>query len=175
MTYPEIIQSLATSLTGYFDTVYHSVEIITDENKSKMPAYPSGDEYLPLIDLDQQEYVYIRRNGDDEVFEEEKLSSCKKAYKMRTPLRIVYSRDNASNQAEVLYKLMQGVLIQGTKIKGVVRDKFKLAKDESSAKFSLSANTIYLAVDVFVFWSLRPDNCDQDFCFDLENPLKNCS
>ncbi len=92
MTYSEIIQNIAASLLVNFDEVYHSAEIIVNESGEKMPAIPVNDEYIDLVFSDTKETVYIRRNGDDEVMEELRLSSCAKAYKMRTPIRIVYSK-----------------------------------------------------------------------------------
>lgn len=172
MTYPEIIISLAQSILVNFDEVFHSVEIIQNEDGVKLPAYPVGDDYPDVVFSDQKETVYIRRNGDDEVMEELRIGSCAKAYKMRTPLRIVYSKDHANNHADIVFKLMQSVLIGSTKLKGIVRDKWKLKKDESSADLKFGATSAYFAIDIYAFWQLTPDNCEQDVCVELENPLK---
>jgi hypothetical protein len=172
MTYSEIIQNIAVSLLLRFDEVYHSAEIILNEKGEKMPAIPVQDEYIDLVFSDQKETIYIRRNGDDEVMEEMKISSCAKAYKMRTPLRIVYSKDHANNHADIIFKLMQSVLVTGTKLKGIVRDKWKLQKDESTAKLNLGATSAFFAIDIYAIWQLMEDNCEQDICVDIENPLK---
>jgi hypothetical protein len=172
VTYSETIENLSNSILQNFDEVFHSVEIIQNDKGERIPAYPLGDEYIDVVFSDTKETIYIRRNGDDDVFEELKISSCAKAYKMRTPLRIVYSKDNVKNQAEIIFKLMQSVLIGGTKLKGIVRDKFKLAKDESSGKFNLGATTAYFAIDIYAYWNLTNDTCENDFCADIVNPLK---
>jgi hypothetical protein len=172
MTYPEIILNIATHILVNFDEVFHSVELIQNEQGERLPAYPFGDDYPDVVFSDQKETIYIRRNGDDEVVEELKISSCGKAYKMRTPLRIVYSKDHAKNHTDIIFKLMQSVLMNGTKLKGIVRDKWKLQKDESTAKLNLGATSAYFAIDIYAFWQLLPDNCEQDVCVEIDNPLK---
>lgn len=174
MNYSDSILNLANSLLNHFDEVFHSVEIIQNEKGEKLPAYPFGDEFIDVVFSDTKETVYIRRNGDDEAVEDLKIGSCVKSYKMRTPVRIVYSKDYAKDHTNIIFKLMQSVLIGGTKLKGIVRDKFKLQKDESSGKLNLGGSSAYFAVDVFVFWQLLPDNCEQDICLTLENPFKKC-
>lgn len=172
MTYSETILNLANSLLSQFDEVFHSVEILQNEKGEKLPTFPVNDEYIDVVFSDTKETVYIRRNGDDEVFEDLRIGSCVKSYKMRTPLRIVYSKDYAEDHTTILFKLMQSVLTGGTKLKGIVRDKFKLAKDESTGKLRLGASSAYFAIDVYVFWNLLPDSCEQDICIELQNPLK---
>jgi CRISPR/Cas system CMR subunit Cmr6 (Cas7 group RAMP superfamily) len=174
MTYSESILNLSNSLLQSFDEVFHSVQIIQNDKGEKLPAYPLEDEYLDVVFSDTKETVYIRRNGDDEAIEDLKIGSCVKSYKMRTPVRIVYSKDFATDHNTILFKLMQSVLIGGTKLKGIVRDKFKLQKEESTARLRLGASSAYFAVDVYVFWQLLPDNCEQEICKTLENPLRKC-
>jgi hypothetical protein len=171
MNYTETILNLSNSLLQSFDEVFHSVEIIQNDKGEKLPAYPLEDEYIDVVFSDTKETVYVRRNGDDEA-EELKIGSCVKSYKMRTPVRIVYSQDQAKDHNTILFKLMQSVLIGGTKLKGIVRDKFKLQKEESTARLRLGATSAYFAVDVYVFWQLLPDNCEQEICLTLENPLR---
>lgn len=172
MIYSEIILNLSNSLLQNFDEVFHSVEIIQNEKGERIPAYPFADEYKDVVFSDTKETVYIRRNGDDEVQSEENISSCRKSYKMRTPVRIVYSKDFAADHPNIVFKLMQSVLISGIKLKGIVRDKFKLQKDESTGKLNLGATSAYFAIDVYVLWQLLPDSCEQDICVDTPNPLK---
>jgi hypothetical protein len=174
MTYSESILNLSSSLLQNFEEVFHSVEILQNEKGEKLPAYPLEDEFIDVVFSDTKETVYIRRNGDDEVQEELRIGSCSKSYKMRTPVRIVYSKDFAKDHTNIIFKLMQSALIGGTKLKGVVRDKWKLQKEESSAKLRLGATSAYFAVDLYVFWQLLPDSCEQDICLTLENPLKKC-
>lgn len=173
MTYQEVILNLSNNLITYFDEVYHSAEIITVDN-DRIPVINLKDDWKYLAPTDEEQNLYIRRNGDDEVMEELKLGSCVKSYKMRSPLRVVYFQDYATNHNEILAHLLQSVLIGGTKLVRMVRDKWKLKKDESSGDYVFKPTTAYFAIDIYVFWELKPDNCDEDFCLTLDNPLKKC-
>ena len=93
---------------------------------------------------------------------------------MRSTLRIVYFEDHVEKHNEILSKLMQSVLIGGTKLKSIIRDKFKLLKDESSGEYNFGPTTAYFAIDIYALWELKPDTCLEDFCVTLENPLKKC-
>lgn len=174
MTYSETIQLLGNNLTNYFNEVFHSAEIVTNDKQEKYPGTSINDEWTDLSPTDTKEIVYIRRNGDDEVMEDLKMSSCVKSYKMRSSLRIVFFRDHAKKHNEILSKLMQAVLIGGTKLKSIIRDKWKLQKDESSGNYNFGATTAYFAIDIYALWNLIPDTCGEDFCVDIENPLKKC-
>lgn len=171
MTYTEIIQVLASNILVYFDEVYHSAEIITNDKGIKMPVISREDEWISLVPTDQRETIYIRRNGDDDVTENLRLSSCANAYRIRTPLRIVYFQDHVKKQAEIISNILQSVLIRGTKLNKVIRDKWKLQKDESSGTYNFGATTAYFAVDIYVMWDLITDTCDFD-CIEIDNPLK---
>lgn len=170
MTYSEIIQNLSENLLVHFDEVFHSAEIVTTDKK--FPAVSIADEWIFLAPTDQKETIYIRRNGDDEVLEELKLGSCGKSYKMRSSLRIVFFKDHAKKHSEILSKLMQAVLIGGTKLNRIIQDKWKLEKEESSGGYNFGATTAYFAIDIYALWALQPDRCSQDFCLDITNPLK---
>jgi hypothetical protein len=173
MTYSETIQNLATNLITYFDKVYHSAEIIVSDTQVKLPAVPINDEWFSLAPSDQSETVYIRRNGDDEVMEDLKLSSCVKSYKMRSSLRIVYFKDNAKNFAEILHNFTQSCLVVNTKLNRIIRDKWRLQKDESSGNYNFGATTAYFAIDIYALWELKSDTCE-DLCLTIDNPLKKC-
>lgn len=174
MNYSDVIEIIANNLLRYFDEVYHSAEIIVNDKNIKMPAVALNktDEWLPLVPTDQREIVYIRRAGEDEVQEELKIGSCIKSYKMRSSLRIVFFKDHASNHAEIIHRLTQSALSAGTKLKTIIRDKWKLQKDESSGDYTFGATTAYYAVDIYALWELKTDSCPQDFCLDIANPLK---
>lgn len=171
MTYSEIIQSLSINIAETFGKVYHSAEIIQADDK--FPGVPTQKNWINLAPTDIQEGIYIRRNGDDEVQGEESIASCVKSYKMRSQLRIVFFKDNTtiSNHSEILFKLMQSVLISGTKLNKIIRDKYKLLKDESSGEYTFGPTAAYFAIDIYALWNLLPDRCEQDFCVELENPL----
>lgn len=171
MTYSENIQSLAERLLIHFDNVYHSAEIIVNDSGIKLPAVPLKDGWLSLEPTDQREVVYIRRNGDDEVLDELKIGSCVKSYKMKSQLRIVFFKDHADKHSEILFNLMQSAL-SGSKLVRIIRDKWKLQKDESSGDYGFGATTAYFAIDVYIYWNLVPDTCEEDFCIDITNPLK---
>ncbi len=171
MSYSEIIATIANNLILEFDEVYFNAEIVTTEG-IKQPVISVKDEWISLAPTDQRETLYIRRNGDDEVVEDLKLGSCIKSYKMRSQLRIVFFKDHAKNHSEILYKLVQSVLINNTKLVRVIHDKFKLQKDESSGNYNFGATTAYFAIDIYAYWTLQPETCEPDFCVDLINTLK---
>ncbi len=174
MTYQETISNLANNILVHFDEVYHSAEIVTipERKVQKFPAINQLDEWIDLSPTDQKETIYIRRNGDDEVQEELKISSCGKSYRMRSSFRIVFFKDHAKKHNEIVAKLMQSVLIGGTKLKSIIRDKWKLMKDESSGEYNLGATTAYFAIDIYALWQLKSDTCEEDYCIDIPNPLK---
>lgn len=172
MNYSEVIQIIANNMLVYFDEIYHSAEFFINDKGIKQPAIALNDEWISLAPTDQKETVYIRRNGDDEVQEELKMGSCSKSYKMRSSLRVVFFKDHAKNHNEILAHLMQSVLVTGTKLKSIIRDKFKLLKDESSGDYNFGASTAYFAIDIYALWTLIPDTCNEDFCVDIANPLK---
>lgn len=172
MKYQEIIQALSNSLLKQFDEIYHNAEIVTNDKGIKQPVISKNDEWISLVPTDQNETIYIRRNGDDEVLENMHLSSCRNEYKMRTSLRIVYFRDHIENHNEIITNLIQSVLISGTKLKSVIRDKWKLQKDESSGDYNFGATTAYFAIDIYAIWNLVIDTCETDYCVEIGNPLK---
>lgn len=170
MTYSEVISNISSNILLSFDEVYHSAEIVTTD-KQKFPAIINADEWISLVPTDQREIIYIRRNGDDEA-EETRVSSCGKSYRMKTPMRIVFFKDHAKNPEEIIFKLMQGVLTGQTKLKSVIRDKWKLQKEESSGDYNFGATTVYFALDIYIMWDLLSDTCEHDFCVDIPNPYK---
>lgn len=172
MTYQEIIQLLANNILTHFDEVYHSADTIINDKGIKQPAVAVADEYISLAPTDQREIIYIRDNGDDQVIDELKIGSCVKSYKMSSPIRIVYFKDHAKNHAEIIAHLMQSVLTAHTRLRSIIQNKWKLLKEESSGDYNFGATTAYFAVDISVLWNLIPDNCENDFCLSLENPLR---
>lgn len=176
MKYNEIILSVANRLAEKFSQVYHSAYIVNIQDKDqvhKFPAIDKGNDWLNLSPADIQDTIYIRRNGDDIMSEEVRIGSCMKAYKMRTPLRVVYF-NSWGDEAKIMFDMMNSLLGQSIKITGIVRDKFKLLRDESNGEYSFGSRDVYLAVDINIFWDLFPDTCDQDFCVSVDNPVKKC-
>ena len=164
MNYADTISKLYKNLSSYFECVFTNAEIIINDRGVKFPGVPEGEEWKNLSPSDQEQTIYIRRNGDDEVLRELKLSSCSKSYTMRTPLRIVFFKDHAEDHGKIVFNLMQSVLITNSELKAVKRDKLRLLKDESSGNYKFSGTTAYFGVDLYVIWELVSDNCEQDFC-----------
>lgn len=164
MNYFESIELITANVKNYFDTVYYHAEIVSNDANKRFPAIAQGDDWKDLSPTDQQEVLYIRRNGDDEAIDELKIGSCGKSYQMKTPLRVVFFKDHAENQNQIFFNLSQSVLVVGTKLKAIKRDKWKLIKEESSGDYTFGATTAYFAIDFYVLWRLIPDKCDQDFC-----------
>lgn len=168
MTYSASIALLLINLNARFNDVTCFVETVgvtgTAGTDIRFPGLPNGDDWIDFSPTDQKEILYIRRNGDDEVVDELKLSSCSKAYNMRSPLRIVFFKDHATNQAEIIFNLMQSILVAKTKLRSIKYDKWKLVKEESSGDYKFGASTVYLAIDFYLLWELTSDNCEQNFC-----------
>lgn len=171
MNYAETIELIANNLASSFDQVYHSAEIIVNDKGDRLPAIPKDDQWTHLVPDDRKEILYIRRAGDDEVDSELRLGTCIKSYKMRSNLRIVYFKDHAECHNEIVSKLMQAILIQNTRLRNVSRDKWKIAKDESSGDYQFGATTAYFAIDISAIWELVPEECDENYCPDFDNPL----
>ena len=175
MKYNEVILSVANKLAEKFPVVYHSAYLVTIQDGDvihKFPAVDHGKEWVQLAPTDVNDTIYIRRNGDDFMSEELKLGSCMKAFKMRTPLRVVYFA-TSGNEPKIMFDMMNSLLGQSMKIVGIVRDKFKLLRDESNGQYNFT-NDVYLAIDIHIFWDLFPDNCEQDFCVTVDNPVQKC-
>lgn len=171
MTYSETMMMLAGKLLENFEVVYHSAEIIVNDQSIKQPAIQKEDEYISLVPDDAKEIIYIRRAGDDESIDSLRVGSCITSYKMRTPLRVVYFKDKTDCHNEILAKLMQSVLVKNTKLRAIVRNKWQLMKDESSGDYNFGPTTAYFAIDIYALWDLLPSSCEEDFCAEIDNPL----
>lgn len=175
MKYSEIIEILANRVINHFDEVYYGAELVTVDNK-KFPAVIAGDEWIDLSPTDQKETIYIRRAGDDSVEHTNNIGSCAIGYKMITPLRIVFFKDHEQFPDQVLFKLLKIALTPKTRLRSIIRDKFRLAKEETSGEYGLGASTAYLAIDIYAIWDLLPESCDEsDLCISIDNPLKKCT
>lgn len=170
MRYSETITNIANNLLTDFAEVYHSVEIVTIDNIRK-PMVAVGTEWVDLSPTDEGERIYIRRAGDDEVLDRLKIGSCTNDYAMRTPLRLVYFRDHASDPGRVLWLLMQSILVGSVRLRSIILDKTKLQKDESSGAYEFGPRTIYIALDFYVMWDLIRSECEEDFCEVIPNPI----
>lgn len=174
MTYIETIKLLSNNIVNYFDEVYHSAEIVNNGQKDKFPAIRKNDGWIDLGPSDKKQKIYIRRNGDDVVADTLKIGSCTKSYKMATRLRIVYFRDHTDNPDQILYKMLQAVLVQGITLNGIVNDKWRLEREETTGKYKFGASSVYFAIDISVSWNISPDGCENDCCTDIDNPIKKC-
>jgi hypothetical protein len=171
MNYQESMLQLAQSVNNYFDEVYFDAEIVINDKNMRFPAISKADEWINLTPTDQHETVYIRRNGADDVLRELKLGSCAKSYVMRTPVRIVYFKDHVQDQDKILTDLMNAALVGKIELRSIIRDKWKLLKDESSGDYNFGATTAYFAIDTYLIWELVPNACEYE-CSDIINPLK---
>jgi hypothetical protein len=171
VTYSETILNLAYSLLENFNEVYHSAEIIVNDKDVRQPAINQSEEWVSLVPNDTKETLYIRRAGDDEAIDNFRVGSCITSYRMKSPLRVVYFKDRTDCHNEIISKLMQSVLISNTKLRAIIRNKWKLMKEESSGDYNFGPTTAYFAIDIYAIWDLVPDTCDEDFCTEIENPL----
>lgn len=172
MNYTESMMILAQALNVLFDEVYFDAELVTNDKKEYFPAISSRDEWINLSPTDEREVVYIRRSGSDEVVNELKLQSCSNSYQMRTPVRVVFFKDHVNNQQQILANVTNAALAGKTKLKTIIRDKWKLLKDESSGDYNFGPDTAYFAIDTYLVWELILNSCIEDFCQDIINPLK---
>lgn len=172
MTYNQAITNLANSIFKSFDEVFFNAETVVINNTDKFPAISVNSEWINLSPTDQKETLYIRRDGDDEILQQLKLGSCEKAYQMKSPLRVVFFKDNATDHELIFSKLRQTVLISKTQLRAIRRNKWNLLKQESSGNYNFGPMTFYIAFDIYVLWELIPESCEDDFCSDIVNPLK---
>lgn len=170
--YSTILMNIITNILNYFDEVYHNAELLITDTGIKKPVITSNNEWISLVPSDKKEILYLRRNGDDIKVTNLGIGSCAKSYIMSSPMRLVYFKDHSKDPDKSLTYLMQSSLIQGTELKTIIRNKFKLLKDESSGDYNFRPSTAYFAIDFSIVWNLVPSDCEQDFCIDIANPFK---
>lgn len=162
--------------TGIVNKVFHSCQILRDDNQQLYPVYQLGKEWTYAgIDDAKGLFAYIRSNGDI-VSVPFKLQSCARAYDVTAPLRVVFFSDNEErNQEELLSKLSSFTFLSGLNLVRIVTDKFRLVKEESPVfRARFDGKTFYAAFDVTANFILLPSTCETDPCMVHPNPITSC-
>lgn len=167
----EIAQTIFA--TGLVKKVFHSVQLLKDDNGTMYPAYPKGGEYTYAgIDDTHGLFGYIRTNGDSQAVPL-KLQSCGHTYTMTIPLRVVFFNDSEDRDFEWLTtKLISFTFKKAISLNRIITDKYRLKQEESPifrAKFD--GKTFYIAIDIFITLPLKPSDCETDDCIVHPNPL----
>jgi hypothetical protein len=170
----EIAQAIIA--TGLVNKVFHSCQILRDDNQQLYPVYQSGKDWTYAgIDDAKGLFAYIRSNGDI-VSVPFKMQSCARSYDVTAPLRVVFFSDNEDrNQEELLSKLTSFAFMTGLNLVRIVTDKFRLVKEESPVfRARFDGKTFYAAFDVTANFILLPSTCETDMCETHPNPITSC-
>lgn len=160
--------------TGLVTKVYHSCELIRDgDQKTLNPAYKVGADYL-IVGIDDQQglFSYIRANGEITSVPL-KLTSCRGAYEVTAPLRVVFYHDREErDEGWLLKRLATFTFLQDVTLQRVVVDKFRLAREESDVQDpNFDGQVFYVAFDVLVNAILLPSDCAEAACPVRINPM----
>jgi hypothetical protein len=163
--------------TGLVSKVYHSVQLIKDDNfVTQYPVYRQGKEYVYTgLDDARGLFAYIRNAGDTSGVPL-KIQSCGRSYDMDASLRIVFFNDNEErDQDELLRQLASFTFLTGVTLQRIITDKFRLVKEESQIfRQRFDGKTFYAAFDVLVSFILLPSDCATDECVVYKNPVTTC-
>lgn len=163
-------QILATGLVG---EVFHSCELIRDDQKVLNPAYKQGADYYTVgLDDERGLYAYIRSNGEITAATL-KLTSCRGAYEVTAPLRVVFYHDvEDRDEGWLLRRLGSFTFLTDVTLQRVVTDKFRLAREESDLQDpNFDGKVFYVAFDVLVNTILLPSDCAEPACPVHPNPI----
>lgn len=163
--------------TGLVNKVFHSCELVRDENGQVIyPAYKIGGElsYAGISDT-KGLFAYIRNNGDP-VGANFKVDSCGKNYQMTAPLRVVFFSDYEKRDFETLItQLTSFSFLSKVTLVRIINDKFRLIREESPMfQHNFDGKTFYVAFDVTVSFVLLKSNCEFDSCKTYLNPVTSC-
>lgn len=167
----EIAQKILS--TGLVKKVFHSVQLLTNENGIMHPAYPKGGEFTYAgIDDTHGLFGYIRTNGDMAGVPL-KIGSCIHAYTMTIPLRVVFFNDSEDRDFEWLTtKLISFTFQKSVSLNRIITDKYRLKQEESPIfREKFDGKTFYIAIDIFITLPLKPSDCETDDCIVHPNPL----
>lgn len=159
--------------TGLVSKVYHSCELVRDDQQVLNPAYKVGADYV-LVGVDDETalYAYIRTNGDATATPL-KLQSCRNAYEVSAPLRVVFYHDHEErDEAWLLTRLSSFTFLADVTLQRLVVDKFRLAREESDTQDpNFDGRVFYVAFDIVVNVLLLPSDCADRPCPVHTNPL----
>lgn len=159
--------------TGLVTKVYHSCELVRDDQKVLNPAYKVGAEYR-LIGIDDEEglFGYIRANGEITSVPLP-LTSCNRSYTVTAPLRVVFYHDREErDEGWLLKRLTSFTFLQDVTLQRIVVDKFRLAREESDVQDpNFDGQVFYVAVDILVKTILLPSDCAEAACPVHPNPI----
>ena len=163
--------------TGLVANVFHSVQLIKDDNfVTQYPVYRQGKEYVYTgLDDSKGLFAYVRAAGDIAGVPL-KIQSCGRSYDMAASLRVVFFNDNEDrDQEDLLNKLSSFTFLNGVTLQRIITDKFRLVKEESQIfRQRFDGKTFYAAFDVLVSFILLPSECETDPCVVYQNPVTTC-
>lgn len=175
VTKEQIIIAETILSTGLVKEVYHSCELIrNEENKLMFPAYKSGKENIYVgVDDTKDLFCYIRNNGSVTVLNNTLVSSCNKSYEVSVPMRAVFFNDNETRDFGLLTtNLSKFIFLKDVFLTRIVRDKYILSAEESTLwKTRFDGNVFYIAIDFTIKKFLQTSSCEEDLCAYYPNPI----
>lgn len=162
--------------TGLVTKVFHSCQLLSDDQKKLYPAYQRGAEFTYTgIDDAKGLFAYIRNNGDL-VGVPLKIQSCSRSYDMAAPLRVVFFNDNEDrNHEDLITKLAPLSFLTGVTLQRIITDKYRLVREESDIfRERFDGKTFYVAFDLLVAFLLLPSTCPTNVCETFVNPVTTC-
>lgn len=162
--------------TGLVKKVFHSCQLLRDQEGIMYPAYKRGAEYIYTgIDDTKELFAYIRENGDI-ISTPFKLAACSKSYQMTAPFRVVYFHDSEERDFDYLIRQLTAfTFTSNVSLVKLTTDKFRLVKEESPIfREKFDGKTFYIAVDIYLNFIYTKDECETDNCNSLPNPILPC-
>lgn len=161
--------------TGLVTKVYHTCQLLKDEQQTKLyPAYQRGAEFMYVGPDDTQGlFAYIRANGDASAVPL-RVKSCTRDYEVTAPLRVVFFHDDEVRDHEFLKtRLASFTFLQNVTLLRVIDDKFRLVREESDLyRQHFDAKTFYVAFDISVNLLLLQSECETETpCEVFPNPI----
>lgn len=160
--------------TGIVEKVYHSCQLIQNQQNQKMfPAYQVGTEWHYAGVNDQQPaFAYIRTSGD--IFSKPlAVGGCGMTYQIATPLRVVvFMAHTAEDFDYLLRRLTFFTFLPQVSLVRIIDDKWRLSREESELwAGAFAPDTFYVAFDVLVNFVLLPRDCGEKSCTIYPNPI----
>lgn len=163
--------------TGLVSKVFHSCQLLkTQESQTLYPAYQIGAEFTYAgIDDTRGLFAYIRTNGDTTSVPF-KIDSCRRAYTITAPLRVVFFNDNETrDHGELTRQLGTFAFLSGVTLVRIITDKFRLVREESQLfREKFDGQTFYIAFDISLTFVLSSSDCESKVCQVYANPVTTC-